>query len=87
MKPKKYNWNNYGNLWTDTSSGGSSRASSEDGSNSQLDWSGTVEEVFREDKGKTRLPISRQVDQVGSLTMKQMEKGENIKSVTKWAKK
>ena len=31
MEPNKYNWNNYGSSWTDTSTGGSSRSSSEHG--------------------------------------------------------
>ena len=49
MEPKMYNWNSNGNSRMDTSSGGSSRTSSGHGSSNQLDWSGTVEGVFREE--------------------------------------
>ena len=52
MEPKKFSWNNNGHSWMETSSGGSSRASSGQGSSNQLDWSGTVEGVFREEIGK-----------------------------------
>eukprot|EP00091_Calanus_sinicus_P013271 TRINITY_DN29491_c0_g1_i1.p1 TRINITY_DN29491_c0_g1~~TRINITY_DN29491_c0_g1_i1.p1 ORF type:complete len:161 (-),score=38.03 TRINITY_DN29491_c0_g1_i1:55-537(-) len=52
MEPKQFSWNNSGNSWMDTSSGGSSRCSSGHGSSNQLDWSGAVEGVFRDEIGR-----------------------------------
>ena len=60
MEPKKYNWSsNSDNSLMEISSGGSSRTSSGHGSNSQLDWGGTVEGVFREEIGKMAMDYQR----------------------------
>eukprot|EP00092_Neocalanus_flemingeri_P076896 GFUD01095428.1.p1 GENE.GFUD01095428.1~~GFUD01095428.1.p1 ORF type:complete len:203 (-),score=49.49 GFUD01095428.1:114-701(-) len=57
MEPKKYSWDTTssqtnGPSQIKSSSGGSSRNSSCQGSNSRLDWSGMVESVYREEIGR-----------------------------------
>eukprot|EP00092_Neocalanus_flemingeri_P102020 GFUD01130467.1.p1 GENE.GFUD01130467.1~~GFUD01130467.1.p1 ORF type:complete len:182 (-),score=41.10 GFUD01130467.1:126-644(-) len=46
MEPTKFTWSSKS---LETTSGGSSRTSSSQGSNNQLDWTGTVENVFKEE--------------------------------------
>ena len=55
MEPRRYNWGPIGFPKTDPEkkrSGGSSRASSNSGSQSPLNWSHMVEKIFREEIGK-----------------------------------
>ena len=64
MEPKNYRWDSNTFLKSDeakmeVSSGGSSRNSSNHGSNNRLDWGGMVESVFKEEIGNMAEGLQR----------------------------